>query len=252
MPHYHRFYIPPECFTGGDIALLPEEAHHALHVVRIKPEEKVILFDGAGREADGMVVRTSKREVIVSAQTERIMPHPRVQLTLLQAWLLRERCTEYIIQHGTEIGVARFCFFRACHSEKMPKTDDKTLDKWRRIAIETCKQCGRLWLPEFMTAASLADALNLVSGRLLIATQHAVPAAVRDAVARQTDLALAIGPEGDFAKEELALACERGAIPVGLGDATYRSEVAATLASALVLYESGLLGSLCSGSDSAL
>lgn len=242
MPHYHRFYVPPECFSGGDIALPPEEAHHALHVVRIKPGDEIILFDGAGREVKGMVAETTKREVIVALRHERLSPKPTIRLTLLQAWLLRERCVEYVIQHGTEIGIARFCFFKARHSEKMPKTDEKTLDKWRRIAIETCKQCGRLWLPEFVTATSFADALEDVSGRLLIATQDTAPTSLRKAVTEQTELTLAIGPEGDFAAEEVALACDRGAIPIGLGDATYRSEVAATLAAALVLYECGQLG----------
>ena len=248
MSHCYRFYVPPEGFSGGDIALPPEEAHHALHVVRVKPEDVVSLFDGSGREVEGVVIQATKREVIVAPRVERLSPKPSVQLTLLQAWLLRERSVEYVIQHGTEVGIARFCFFRARHSEKMPKADEKSLEKWRRIAIETCKQCGRLWLPDFAAETSFADALETAKGRLLIATQDAVPTVLRDAVAGQTELALAIGPEGDFAAEEVALARDRGAMPIGLGDATYRSEVAATLASALVLYECGQLGSLNSGS----
>ena len=55
-------------------------------------------------------------------------------------------------------------------------------------------------------------------------------------------MSLLVGPEGDFTPEELQQADARGVVPVSLGTATYRSEVAATLAAALVLYELGELG----------
>jgi 16S rRNA U1498 N3-methylase RsmE len=51
-----------------------------------------------------------------------------------------------------------------------------------------------------------------------------------------------VGPEGDLTSEEIDLAILRGARPLSLGPFTYRSEIAATLAATLLLYESGQLG----------
>jgi 16S rRNA (uracil1498-N3)-methyltransferase len=56
-------------------------------------------------------------------------------------------------------------------------------------------------------------------------------------------IALLIGPEGGFTDEEVALAREKGAIPVGLGPRILRTETAAVVASALILYELGEMGS---------
>jgi 16S rRNA (uracil1498-N3)-methyltransferase len=128
-------------------------------------------------------------------------------------------------------------FFPAERSEHPPRISEK----WRRWAIESCKQCGRLWLPEFSLAPGLEAALAGTWSALLIATADEAPVPLRSAV--QGDcVALIVGPEGDFtpAERSLALACQ--AHPISLGAATFRAEVAATLAAALIRYEFGALG----------
>ena len=240
MPHVYRFHIPPDSDANCEIALPTEEAHHALHVVRARPGDRVVLFDGHGREIHGAISRTTHRDVYVAPEEECRAPEPLVRLTLVQAWLLREKSIEYVIQHGTEIGVSHFRFFRARHSEKAPRENPK----WVRHAIEACKQCGRAWLPTFDIAPDLEDAIQETQGPLLIATQHLPPVPLREALrGSPSEAALLVGPEGDFASEEIDCAQGCGAVPISLGSATYRSEVAATLAAALIQYELGALGS---------
>jgi len=242
MAHVHRFHIAPGTETGSEIALPAEEAHHALHVVRVKVGERVVLFDGEGREIEGSVSRATHCEVIVAPDTERRIPAPMVRLSLLQACLLREKSIEYLIQHGTEIGISHFRFFRGRHSEKAPHLNPK----WQRYAVEACKQCGRAWLPSFDVVSDLDAALNRVQGPMLMATQSLPPVPIAEALAGlsgvEREVTLLVGPEGDLAPEELDIASSHGAIPISLGSATYRSEVAATLAASLVLYELGALG----------
>jgi 16S rRNA (uracil1498-N3)-methyltransferase len=215
-----------------------EEAHHALRVARLREGDPVLLFDGAGREFDARLTRVSKREAWVQIEGARRVPEPMPRMQLIQAWLHRDKCIEEIILRGTELGVARFVFFRAGHSEKAPKVQDK----WRRIAVESCKQCGRLWLPEFEVADDLAAALNGVEGRILIAAMDRPPVSLREAVGSGEDLALVVGPEGDFTAAEMDLALARGAYPISLGTTVFRAEVAATLFATIVAYELGRLG----------
>ena len=237
MAHVHRFYIPPETPETEEVVLTDVEAHHALHVVRVQPGDEVVLFDGAGREIRGVVRRAARHEVRVEAHEDRRLPWPAKAVTIVQGWLHRREGLEYLVRRGTELGVRRFVFFRAVRSEREPRLDGK----WRRIAIEACKQCGRLWVPSFTRIDDLHEALEQLEGRVLVLTRDLEPEPLRDAV-RGDAMTVLAGPEGDFAPEELELAQDRGATPVSLGPATYRSEVAATLAAGLVLYEMGALG----------
>jgi 16S rRNA (uracil1498-N3)-methyltransferase len=59
----------------------------------------------------------------------------------------------------------------------------------------------------------------------------------------EPSIALLIGPEGGFTDEEVALARDKGALAVGLGPRILRTETAAIVASALILYELGGMGS---------
>jgi 16S rRNA (uracil1498-N3)-methyltransferase len=239
MTHLHRFYVPPETVGDSEIALPVDEAHHALHVVRVRVGDPVGLFDGCGCEVRGVVVRTTRHEVYVAPEETRRHAAPRTRLFLLQAYLNRERSVEDLIRRGTELGVTAFRFFSGEHSERAPRLNDK----WRRTAIETCKQCGRAWLPEFEAVADLRAALDGPFDALLVATSEAPPVPLRQALDRKPNaVGLLVGPEGGFSTGELDLARKHGAVPVSLGPATYRSETAASLAAALILYELGELG----------
>lgn len=237
MSHVHRFFVPSDSLSSPQTTLTGDEAHHAVHVVRVREGDRVILFDGQGREVEGPVTGITRHEVYVRHEQERCSPRPTRHLTVLQAYLHREKSIEYLVQHGTEIGVHEFVFFRARHSERKPREHDR----WQRYAIEACKQCGRNRLPGFRVFADLDSALDSLSGTVLAATNHLEPIPFQ-ALADCREAVLVIGPEGDFASEEIDLLRARGARAVSLGSATFRSEVAAVLAASLVLYEWDLLG----------
>ena len=232
MSHIHRFYIPTLSQSAKDVLLTDEEAHHALRVVRVQTGDRVCLFDGQGREADAVVSSASKREVSMEVRALRVLEPPRHRLVLLQAWLHREKGIEFVIEHGTEVGVSKFVFFRARRSERVPKVHPR----WEKLAIEACKQCGRLWLPEFECANNLEDALRLAEGTVLLATKDIDPSHLSQRLG-DGDATIVIGPEGDFSEEELHQVTEHGGSAISLGKATYRSEMAALLAAALVKYE---------------
>ena len=240
MAHLHRFYIPPEPPFGPEIILPPEEAHHARRVLRVRPGDGVALFDGQGREILGTIEFSGKEDAMVHPESERRIPPPMPRLILAQAWLHRREAIADIVRHATELGASRVIFFRAARSEQAPKPSPK----FERIAIEACKQCGRLWLPKIGFAADLAAILSETPGDRRIALLEDPPSPI-GARSNEDDLTLIIGPEGDFSPEEHAWALDAGARPFSLGSATYRSETAAFLALALAQYEAGRLGPRC-------
>lgn len=239
MPHLHRFFLdPPPMAAAREAVLTDYEAHHALHVVRLRQGDAIEVFDGAGRAWDATVSATTRHDVRLALSDMREVAAPRVRVTIFQAWLHRDKAVEELIRHGTEIGFARFVFFPSRHSERAPRANDK----WRRTAIEACKQCRRAWLPDFETADSLDAAFETSNGTIFVATQDIPPTPLSSALESVDEVSLFVGPEGDFSDEEIAVFRQHGARAISLGEATYRSEVAAVLAGTLIQYELGRLG----------
>lgn len=239
MSHVHRFYLGPDTPEGGTVSLSPDETHHALHVIRVREEDPVLLFDGRGREWSGVVAQKGRSEVLVERGACRQEPPPARRLTVAQAWLDNDKALDYLVRRMTELGVERVVFFRASRSQRPVRLGAKL----SRAGIEAAKQCGRLWLPELDTADALGAVFDGQAGPAYIATQDAAPQPLRSCADEPAALLL-IGPEGDFTEEELRIARDRGALPVSLGPATFRAEVAAALGAALILYEWGQLGPL--------
>ncbi|MCP4639130.1 MAG: 16S rRNA (uracil(1498)-N(3))-methyltransferase [bacterium] len=237
MEHLHRFYIPSGTSVPSSLALPTDEAHHALRVIRVRVGDAVELFDGRGREWTAEIAEVSRRDVHVTVTEERKVAKPTPGLTLVQAYLNREKPVEELIRRCTELGVDRFAFFRSRHSDRTPDVSER----WTRAAVEAAKQCGRAWLPEFNAFPDLATALGSVSGQVLVATMDRDPVPLREKLG-DGDIAVVVGPEGDLSLEELALLDQHGAVAVSLGATTFRSQVAAPLIAALVMYERGRLG----------
>ncbi len=240
MAHMHRFYVLPEEHAGAECDLPKEEAHHALRVARLRAGDRVALFDGRGWEGQGPIVHAGKKDITVSVEESRTEPQADSPLVLAQAWLHRGAPLEFIIRHGAELGVTTFCFFRAVHSEKAPSIHPK----WEKLAIEACKQCGRLWLPEFHIAKDMAEVLEESSGTVLLASMDEPPQPLATVLKDAESVTLLVGPEGDFTPQENALALREGARPISLGSTTFRSEMAAVVALSLIQYQRGALGPL--------
>src|SRR6266699_1781184 len=156
--HMHRFYIFPENWNQGTIALTGSEAHHARDVLRIRLGEKLVLFNGRGREMTAEVVDLGGNEVGLRKLHEAETPPLRCRIVLGQA-IPKGKNMELIVQKAVEIGAA----------EIAPIISDRTVvqvdsesaaqkeAKWQQIAIEAAKQCGQNWLPRVHVPKKLPE-----------------------------------------------------------------------------------------------
>ena len=239
MAHVHRFYLSETPSDGvSSITLSREESHHAMRVVRTRVGDDVALFDGQGGEWTGQVAGLSRNEVSIDVASARYESRPNPAVTLIQAWLHRDKLLDEIVRQSTVLGAAEICFFRGDHSEKKPKRSDK----WERLAIKACKQCGRLWLPRLTVSDSLSEALA-AHGRqhILIAQMDGPHVPIVEAVNGES-VAYLVGPEGDFSVSELDQAAAAGAKAISLGDCTYRAEMAAMVGLTLIQHHLGFIG----------
>ena len=238
MPHLHRFYHPATPPLAGEISLDRDEAHHAMRVLRARLGDEVELFNGQGHAWHGAIAGLARNEVLVSIGGERFVPHPAPEVTLAQAWLHRDKPIDELVRQATVLGASRICFFRAAHSEKQPRV----AEKWERLAVEACKQCGRFWIPAFDVATSLADVLDGAAGQQIVLASMEGPHEPLGNLTRDRGVTYIVGPEGDFSPDELAHAREAGVMPISLGDYTLRAETAAVVGLTLIQHHLGHLG----------
>ncbi len=239
MSHLHRFIVEDLAADAAHVVLTGEEAHHAVRVTRVRPGDAVCVFDGKGLEVVGECEAIARDTVRICAkQTTRHAP-PRVRMTLAVGGLHRDKPHEEIIRRATELGAWHICFWHGDHSQR----PIKETARWRKVALEACKQCGRPYLPTVYAAPSLDSFLSQYQGPSVIGLLTQACTAPSPPVPVTDRLALLVGPEGDFSAREQALALNAGAQPVSLGAYAYRSEVAATALLTIAAFQLGDFGS---------
>lgn len=238
MPHLHRFFHPADPPLSGEATLSRDESHHALRVLRVRPGQAVELFNGRGYAWAGTVAERGRNEVRVAIDAEHFTPRPAPPVTLAQAWLHRDKLHDDLVRQATVLGAAECCFFRAEHSEKTPRVSEK----WDRLAIEACKQCGRRWLPVVTVADSLAAVLDTTGDGVCVLASMDRAHIPLSSLERDRPVTFIVGPEGDFSGPEYTRAHEAGALPLSLGAYTLRSETAALTGLTLIQYHLGHLG----------
>jgi len=239
----HRFFVAPP-IQGKTAALDGPEAHHAIHVMRVGPGDRLLLFDGSGVEFAASVeaIRRDRVELRVLSRAE-IDRELAVDLTLGVSLPKGDR-QRWLVEKAVELGVRRIVPLVTARSVARPATG--ALGRLRRTVIETSKQCGRNRLAEIaepqgwteFVAAGPEDAVRLLAHPSEAAAMGRPPLEVL-ASGKLAELApshtvlLAVGPEGGFTGEEIAAATSAGWEQIHLGSRTLRTETAAVLLVAL-------------------
>lgn len=231
---------------GQTVVFSNEQAHQLARVLRLRPGGEVAVLDDRGRQYD-VTLQDVRRDHAVGQITgsNAATGEPRANLTLFQSTLRREKF-EWVLQKGTELGVARFVPVISARSlvRDSDMLTPERLARWRRIITEAAEQSSRGRLPVIAPTVSFNEAMNDLQyyAKVLIASTRPNEGSVGQALAGagpEPRVALFIGPEGGFAPDEIELAESRGVSPVTLGPRVLRTETAAIAAAALVLYELG-------------
>ena len=232
----HRLYCP--VLKAGSNTLSPEESHHAVTALRAKAGQEVILFDGAGRESTGVVIRTDRRNMTVEAAALTTRPFDSAYRITLAVAMGRAHRQGYLIEKCTELGVAAVWPIVTERSVSQPNAS--AVSRWSRRAVEAAKQSGRAWLPAIEPPTTFAQAVQLVSRFHASAFAQTGPAltpfvAFLAAQPASSSILVWIGPEGGWSDSEQILAQEAGVTLVSLGPVVLRTETAAVAACAAAM-----------------
>jgi len=237
-----RFYIPPHAWNPDRLALDSGETHHALDVLRLKPGDRATVFNGEGAEAEVELGEKKGQGMPLKKLTLHKTAPLACRITLGQA-VPKGKNMELILEKATELGAAAIAPLISERTIVRGTEDDHThkRQKWQRVVIEACKQCGQSWVPTVeqpRTPKAYFAALPKFD-LMLIASLQADSRPLKEllAGARPRSVLILIGPEGDFTPAELSLAKSHGCRPLTLCPIILRTETAALYSLSVLNHE---------------
>lgn len=233
----HALYVPESrCDVGLTVHVAGDQAHHAARVLRVSAGERVIVRDGRGTVATCVVTSVSKErrsgEWLIEAAVESVTKRPPMSpaVHVLAACPKGDRLAE-MVEGLSQAGASSFTPLVAERSVVDP--GNAKIERLRRIASESLKQCRRDWVMDVHEPIELVAALErgaAAGWRMLVADATGSRAEPCD-----RDTALLVGPEGGWSEAERAIFDARGLPMVRFGPHVMRIETAAVVGAAMIL-----------------
>jgi len=223
----HLFHCPD---LGPSALDLPEEeAHHALHVLRLSAGAVIGLLDGMGGFAQAEITAAGKRNCTVQIKHRELSPPERTaRIHLAVSPTKQLERFEWFLEKATEIGADRITPLLTHRTERTKLRHDRL----ERVMIGAMKQSQRRWMPQLDDLTPIADLVNEAVPQRFFGWCEGDKRQLPEIHQPGTDALLLIGPEGDFTADEAGLLTASGFQAVGLGNARLRTETAAVAACA--------------------
>jgi len=251
----HRFFIPREWIDQNKVVITGRQVHQLRDVLRLVAGDHIVVLDNAGWEYEVELERVERGHVSGMVREIRSAAEPRTKVTLYQA-LLKGNKFEFVLQKGTELGVACFVPMTCHRCVAKNRVSAKNLERWRKIIVEAAEQSRRGKLPALEPVLPFEEACQSASGFSLLAWEGEKAMMFREAlrgeIYRQRIISeknllsvnLFIGPEGGFTPGEVEFARSCGIVPVTLGHRVLRAETAGLVAASVIFYDCGDLDPL--------
>ena len=222
-----RFFYVPDAAIEKELP--PDEAMHALRVLRLKAGDEVFLMDGKGSFFKAQITVAATYHCyyeILEQQPQQLQWTGHLHLAIAPTKVMERM--EWMVEKATEVGIDELSFLNCAFSErkvvKMPRLD--------KIVVSAVKQSHKAWKPQLNDMASFKTFITQPrAGRKYIAHCYEEVPRVNlfDELRKpseENDVTVMIGPEGDFSIEEVRLAVENGYLSVDLGKSRLRTETA--------------------------
>ena len=228
-----RVYCPIENIGADTISITdPNQLHHLLHVLRLKKEDVIGIFDG-NKEYECRVCDISKTKIEARIlKVKKVKASSALNIALACA-IPKKVKLDYIIEKCTELGVNRIIPLiteRTIVRIEGEKAAAK-LRRWEKIAREASQQSGRVSFPVIDEVQKFDQAVLLTKDYdlALIPNLKSGNINIREAAGKfkGKSVIVFIGPEGDFSEKEIKLAEDSGCTSVSLGKLVLKVDTAA-------------------------
>ena len=234
----HRLFVAPAALQDAVVVISGDTFHH-LSVLRLRVGDGILLLDGCGGLARGVLRQVSRSAAQAEVlerweEKEELLP-----LRLLQGLPKGEKF-EWLLEKGVELGISAFT---PVVSERSQARGEK-FSRWQRIIQEAARQSRRPRLPTLEELRPLAQALAQTTEelRLMLWEEGSFPLNAALPPEAPASCALLVGPEGGFSAAEAQAAIAAGFVPVSLGKRILRTETAGMAVAAVLQNRYGDFG----------
>jgi len=238
----NRFYHPDTISAHSEINLSEDASKHLVKSLRLKPSDKIILFNGDGYDYHGEVSDIDKKNVKIAVHEKKLnMSEADIDISILQSVTSRDKL-DFILQKNTELGIKNFYLINTERVNfKIPqsKTENR-IEHLKKVIISACEQSGRSKIPTIHeTILSLNKLTNEDdhSCKLILNpyTDYSISNLRNNDLINKKSFHILIGPEGGFSEAEIKVAENAGFKSLSLGKRVLRTETASlSIASAIL------------------
>lgn len=243
------FFLPPESITPPSITVPPSLQTHLRDSLRLELGEQIWVCDGQGTRYLMELTRVTKQELAGHILTTTREPASTAPRLLIGQTVLKGEKMDWVIQKATELGASEIVLLQSRHTivQIRPERLDAQLARWQRIALEAAQQSEQWRVPVIAQPRSLAECLAhrpaptlslMLAERLEGQSLRTIPLPSGN----EESVMVLIGPEGGWAKEEVAQAEQAGYTLITLGPHILRAETAAIVATGILQSRLGALG----------
>lgn len=227
-----RFFVSQSDIAYGFVTVHGDEFSHMTRVLRYKVGFKAIVCANDGIEYLCTVCDIGRDGAKLKIDESRVADSKNVSITLY-AGLLKNNKLDFAIQKAVELGVDRIVPFISANCAETKFSCERA----NKIALEAAKQCGSAYLSEVGELCKLENIIADIKNfdTVLFAYEDEKYHRVEDALGSEKRVALIVGPEGGFTKDEAQRIMDAGAKSVTLGKRILRAETASIILSAFAL-----------------
>ncbi len=231
-----RIFHPQTIQLNQTFTLSDDASNHVGRVLRMKPEQPLILFCGDGYDYAAKIVAVSKKHVeVLAEQRQQVDNESPLKIHLAQG-VSRGDKMDFTIQKSVELGITEITpiFTNRCGVKLSGDRLQKKHQQWQKIAISACEQSGRAVVPKVNEPISFEEFVKQETNETKLNLHPRAAISVKGLAKPENGVRFIIGPEGGLTDEEIQLASEQGFQDVLLGPRVLRTETAAlTLLTAL-------------------
>ncbi len=241
----YRFFVEPEQVGEKEITITGSDVNHIKNVLRMKPEETILISSGENLEYTCYIRELKEEEIIAHIMYVQESGYELPSRLYLFQGLPKSDKMELIIQKAVELGVHEI--IPVASKRAVVKLDEKKEEKkrtrWQAISESAAKQSKRMYVPEvkkvmsFSQAVEYAGQLDVVLVPYELAKGMGETREIIGKIKKGQSVGIFIGPEGGFEEAEVELAVEKAnAKAITLGKRILRTETAGLTVLSILMF----------------